>query len=80
LLLQREVRDGLEMIVGVTSDPSFGPLVACGLGGVQVELLRDVAFRLTPVTDLDAEEMISGLRSAPLFDGFRGAPRRDKPR
>ena len=47
----------------------------CGLGGVLVELLRDVAFRLTPVTDVDAAEMIAKLRSSPLLDGYRGGRR-----
>jgi acyl-CoA synthetase (NDP forming) len=72
ILLQREIRDGLEALVGVTTDPTFGPLVVCGLGGVLVELLRDVAFCLTPVSDLDAAEMIAKLRSSPLLDGYRG--------
>jgi acyl-CoA synthetase (NDP forming) len=72
ILLQREVRDGLEALVGVTTDPTFGPLVVCGLGGVLVELLRDVAFCLTPVSDVDAAEMIAKLRSSPLLDGYRG--------
>ena len=54
---------GLEALVGVVGDPTFGPLIVCGLGGVQVELLRDVSFRLPPVTDLDAAEMIDRLRS-----------------
>jgi acyl-CoA synthetase (NDP forming) len=73
ILLQREIRGGVEALVGVTSDPTFGPLVVCGLGGVLVELLRDAAFRLSPVTDLDAEEMLASLRSAKLLDGYRGA-------
>jgi acetyl coenzyme A synthetase (ADP forming)-like protein len=73
ILLQREIRGGVEALVGVTSDPTFGPLVVCGLGGVLVELLRDASFRLSPVTDLDAEEMLSSLRSAKLLDGYRGA-------
>ena len=72
ILLQREVHGGLEALVGVTTDPTFGPLVVCGLGGVLVELLRDVAFRLTPVSDLDAAEMLTELRSHPLLDGYRG--------
>jgi acetyl coenzyme A synthetase (ADP forming)-like protein len=72
ILLQREVRDGLEALVGVTTDPTFGPLVVCGLGGVLVELLRDVAFCLTPVSDIDAAEMLAKLRSSPLLDGYRG--------
>jgi acetyl coenzyme A synthetase (ADP forming)-like protein len=78
VLLQREVRGGSEALVGVTTDPTFGPLLLCGLGGVLVELLRDVSFRLTPVSRLDAEEMIAGLRSAKLLDGYRGAPAGDR--
>jgi acyl-CoA synthetase (NDP forming) len=73
VLLQREIRGGIETLVGVTSDPTFGPLVVCGLGGVLVEVLHDAAFRLSPVTDLDAEEMLASLRSARLLDGYRGA-------
>jgi acyl-CoA synthetase (NDP forming) len=73
ILLQREVRGGIEALVGVTSDPTFGPLIVCGLGGVLVEVLRDTAFRLSPVTDLDAEEMLASLRSAKLLEGYRGA-------
>lgn len=78
VLLQRFVPDGIEMFIGVTSDPVFGPLVVCGLGGVQVELLKDVAFRLTPVREDDAAEMIQSLRSSPLLDGYRGAPPGDR--
>jgi acetyl coenzyme A synthetase (ADP forming)-like protein len=73
ILLQREVRGGIEALVGVTTDPTFGPLVVCGLGGVLVEVLRDVSFCLTPVTDVAAAEMVAKLRSAPLLDGYRGS-------
>ena len=78
VLLQREVVGGIETMVGVTSDPVFGPLLVCGLGGVLVELLRDVSFRLTPVTDVDAHEMIAKLRATKLLDGYRGAPPGDR--
>src|SRR5262249_8682616 len=64
--------------VGVSSDPTFGPLVWCGIGGVQVELLRDLAYRLPPVTDVAAAEMIAGLRLAPLLDGYRGSAPTDR--
>src|SRR5262249_4144938 len=78
ILLQRQIMGGIEALVGVTTDPTFGPLLVCGLGGVLVELLRDVAFRLTPVSDVDAAEMISKLRAAQLLDGYRGAPAGDR--
>jgi acetyl coenzyme A synthetase (ADP forming)-like protein len=78
VLLQREIRGGIEALVGVVEDPIFGPLVVCGLGGVQVELLRDASFRLPPVTDVDAREMIDRLRLKALFDGYRGGPPGDR--
>jgi len=58
-------------------DPQFGPVVACGAGGVQVELLRDVSVRLTPLSREDASEMIRSLKTYPLLNGFRGAPQCD---
>jgi acetyl coenzyme A synthetase (ADP forming)-like protein len=76
--LQRQVQGGIEALVGVVTDPTFGPLIVCGLGGVQVELLRDATFRLPPLTDLDAAEMIDRLRLKPLLDGYRGAPPGDR--
>ena len=64
---------GVEMLVGVVHDPQFGPVVACGAGGVQVELLRDVSIRLTPLSEEDASEMIRSLKTYPLLTGFRGS-------
>ncbi|GIW44744.1 MAG: hypothetical protein KatS3mg077_2026 [Candidatus Binatia bacterium] len=78
VLLQRQIMGGHEALVGVVTDPTFGPLLVCGLGGILVELLRDVRFRLTPVTDVDAREMVESLRTAPLLDGYRGMPPGDK--
>jgi acetyl coenzyme A synthetase (ADP forming)-like protein len=78
VLLQREVRGGIEALVGVTTDPTFGPLVVCGFGGVLVELVRDVAFHLTPVADVDARNMLDGLRARKLLDGYRGMPAGDR--
>jgi acetyltransferase len=78
VLLQREVAGGIEALVGVTTDPTFGPLLVCGFGGVLVELLRDVSFRLPPVSDVDATEMLGSLRSVRLLDGYRGAPPGDR--
>jgi len=78
-VVQRMSAPGVEMIVGVVHDPQFGPVVACGAGGVLVELLKDVSVRLTPITALDADEMVRALRTYPLLTGYRGAPARDVP-
>jgi acetyl coenzyme A synthetase (ADP forming)-like protein len=78
ILLQREIPSGIEAFVGVTTDPTFGPLVVCGLGGTLVEVLHDVAFRLPPVTDRDASDMLRALRTQVLLDGYRGAPPGDR--
>ncbi len=72
-ILQKMVEPGVETIVGVTRDPSFGSLVLFGMGGVQAELLRDTALRIVPLTDVDASEMIRSLRSSALLFGFRGS-------
>jgi acetate---CoA ligase (ADP-forming) len=76
-LVQEMVGDGVEMVVGVTHDPSFGPIVLTGMGGTLVELLRDVSVRITPLTDRDVDEMLSDLRMAPLLRGYRGSPPAD---
>ncbi|HTX32724.1 MAG TPA: GNAT family N-acetyltransferase, partial [Solirubrobacteraceae bacterium] len=73
-IVQPMVPAGVELIVGVVHDPSFGPVVACGAGGTTAELVKDVVVRLAPLTDVDASEMIRGLRSFPLLQGYRGAP------
>ena len=73
-VVQRMAPKGVEMLVGVVHDPQFGPVVACGAGGVQVELLRDVSVRLTPLSLEDASEMIHSLKTFPLLNGFRGSP------
>lgn len=78
VLLQREIKEGIEVLVGVTTDPVFGPLVVVGMGGIHVELVKDVAFLLPPVTEQAAAESIARLRSAPLLDGYRGAPPGDR--
>jgi acyl-CoA synthetase (NDP forming) len=76
-LVQRMVPKGVEMIVGVVQDPVFGPVVACGAGGVAVELMKDVSVRLAPLSEADAERMLSGLVSFPLLEGYRGGSRVD---
>jgi len=78
-VVQAMAPSGQELLVGATSDPLFGPVVACGAGGRAVELLRDVAVRLTPVTDRDARAMVESLAIAPLLQGARGEPPADLP-
>ena len=77
LIVQPMAPDGVELIVGVVHDHSFGQVLACGAGGTTAELIKDVAVRITPVTDLDAHEMLRSLQTFPLLDGYRGAPRCD---
>ena len=75
--VQRQARPGTEVIVGVTRDPQFGPVVMFGLGGVLVEVLRDVAFRLVPLGQRDAREIIHEIRGFPVLEGYRGTPAAD---
>jgi acetate---CoA ligase (ADP-forming) len=76
-MVQRMAQRGVEMLVGVVHDPQFGPVVACGAGGVQVELLRDVSVRITPLSKEDASDMIRELKTYPLLTGFRGSAATD---
>jgi acetyl coenzyme A synthetase (ADP forming)-like protein len=79
VLVQPMVSGGVEVMVGVTQDPLFGPLIGFGLGGIHVEILADVTFRVTPLTDRDAEEMIKGIRGYRLLQGYRGHAPADMP-
>jgi acetyl coenzyme A synthetase (ADP forming)-like protein len=76
-LVQAMIGGGVEMLVGVTEDPIFGPVMACASGGILAELLQDANFRLHPLTASDADEMIASLRGAALLRGHRGAPAAD---
>jgi acetyltransferase len=69
---------GIEVLVGMNRDPQFGPLVTFGLGGIYVETLKDVTFRLAPFSRQDAEAMLSEIRAHALLDGVRGQPAVDK--
>jgi acyl-CoA synthetase (NDP forming) len=73
-LVQRMIADGVEMIVGLIQDPSFGPVLACGARGVTAELIQDVSVRLTPLPERDPSDMVRELRTYPLLCGYRGAP------
>jgi acetyl coenzyme A synthetase (ADP forming)-like protein len=70
--VQPMIQSGREVIIGVTQDPSFGPLIMFGLGGIFVETLRDVSFRIHPITDVDAVEMMESIRGRALLEGARG--------
>ncbi len=77
-LVQPMVTGGVEVIVGATEDPLFGSLVAFGLGGIHVEVLGDVVFRVAPITDKDAAEMLTAIRGRKLLEGYRGHPPADE--
>ncbi|HLH65177.1 MAG TPA: acetate--CoA ligase family protein [Solirubrobacteraceae bacterium] len=76
--IQRMLSGGQEVLIGALADPTFGPLVTFGLGGVMVELLRDVTFRLAPATEAEAASMLDGIRGAAVLGGVRGAPPCDR--
>ena len=74
VVVQEMVSGSVETVIGMTTDPSFGPLIMFGLGGIYVEIMKDVAFRINPLTPQKARRMIKSLKSYPLLTGFRGAP------
>jgi acetyltransferase len=77
-LVQKMVPSGFEVLIGMNRDPQFGPLVTFGLGGIYVEALKDVTFRIAPISELEAEEMLSEIRAQALLNGVRGEPPVDK--
>jgi acyl-CoA synthetase (NDP forming) len=72
--LQKMAEPGLELVIGMTRDPQFGPMLMFGLGGTAVEILKDVAFRIVPLTREDARDMIRQIKGYPLLEGYRGQP------
>jgi acyl-CoA synthetase (NDP forming) len=70
--VQKMARPGIEVIVGMSKDPQFGPVLMFGLGGVLVEVLKDVAFRIVPLEARDARQMIREIKGFPVLEGFRG--------
>jgi acyl-CoA synthetase (NDP forming) len=70
--VQKMARPGVEVIMGMTTDPQFGPVLMFGLGGVFVEVLKDVAFRIVPLEPRDARQMIRDIQGFPVLEGFRG--------
>lgn len=70
--VQKMITGGVEVVAGMTRDPQFGPMIMFGLGGIFVEILKDVSFRIVPLTEEDACEMISEIKGQALLDGVRG--------
>jgi acyl-CoA synthetase (NDP forming) len=75
--VQPMAKPGVEVIIGMSKDATFGPVLMFGLGGVLVEILKDVAFRIVPLHPRDAAEMIRDIKGLPLLQGYRGAPAAD---
>jgi acetate---CoA ligase (ADP-forming) len=78
VFVQKMAAKGREFILGMNRDPQFGPLIMFGMGGIMVELLKDVAFRVAPVRELSAQTMITEIKGYKLITGFRGAPPADR--
>ena len=77
--VQRMAPPGVEVIIGMTKDPQFGALLMFGLGGITVEILKDVSFRIVPISRKDATEMIREIKGYPLLKGYRGGNPVDLP-
>jgi acyl-CoA synthetase (NDP forming) len=75
--VQPMARPGTEVIIGLTTDPQFGPVMMFGLGGIMVEVLKDVAFRIVPLEPRDAAQLVREIRGFPVLEGFRGQPPAD---
>ncbi len=78
VLVQEMIRGDREFVIGMSRDPQFGPCVMFGIGGIFTEVIKDVTFRVAPLTELDAEEMIDEIRMKKLLGEFRGSPAVDR--
>jgi acyl-CoA synthetase (NDP forming) len=77
VLIQSMIPGGIETMIGISDDPTFGRLVAFGLGGIHVEILGDVRFGIAPLTDHDVDDLLHSIRGFPLLQGYRGRPGAD---
>lgn len=77
--VQKMARPGVEVIIGMTKDAQFGPVLMFGLGGILVEVLKDVAFKIVPLTKRDAHEMLREIKGYPILEGYRGQEPADLP-
>jgi acetyltransferase len=77
VLVQEMIRDGTEVMIGVSQDPQFGPTIAFGLGGIFVEVLKDISLRVAPLSSADAEQMVKEIKGYPILTGVRGKRRSD---
>jgi acyl-CoA synthetase (NDP forming) len=77
ITVQPMAKPGVEVIIGMSKDATFGPVLMFGLGGILVEILKDVAFRIVPLQQQDAAEMIRDIKGLPLLQGYRGTPAAD---
>ena len=78
VLVQEMIKGDREFVIGLSRDPQFGPCVMFGVGGIFTEVIKDVSFRVAPLTEMDAEEMIDEIRMKKLLDEFRGSPAVDR--
>jgi len=79
ITVQKMAEPGIEVIIGMSTDPQFGPVLMFGLGGILVEIIKDVSFRIVPLTRRDASEMIKEIKGYKLLTGYRGRPAADIP-
>ena len=79
ITVQKMAKQGIEVIIGMTKDAQFGPVIMFGLGGILVEVLKDVSFRIVPMTKRDAAEMITEIKGFPILKGYRGQDPADVP-
>lgn len=78
VLVQEMIQGNRELVIGMSRDPQFGPCVMFGIGGIFTEVMKDVTFRVAPITEMDAEEMIDEIRMKKILDEFRGSPAVDR--